>query len=91
MPIYMDVHDVSGAEAIDLAEAHRKDMTLQDKYRCKCMTYWFDEVKGNAFCLIEAPDKKSMTGMRPGVAWTGFPANAIYEVDDIISPATAKN
>ncbi len=26
MPIYMDVHEVQGAEALDLAEAHRKDM-----------------------------------------------------------------
>ena len=43
MPIYMDVHDVHGAEATDLAEAHRKDMLIQGKYHCKCMTYWFDE------------------------------------------------
>src|ERR1700730_9120124 len=56
MPIYMDIHDVPGIEALDLAEAHRKDMLLQDEFRCKCMTYWMDETRGNAFCLIEAPD-----------------------------------
>jgi len=63
MPIYMDIHDVQGAEAVDLAEAHRKDMQIQDKYGCKSMTYWFDEVKGNAFCLIEAPNKTAMKQM----------------------------
>jgi AraC-like DNA-binding protein len=85
MPIYMDVHDVSGAEAIDLAEAHRKDMKLQDKYHCKCMTYWFDEVKGNAFCLIEAPDKKSMKGMHQESH--GLVPNKIIEVNNDVVEA----
>ena len=56
MPIYMDVHQVPGLEAHDAAEAHRKDMLIQDEYHCKCLTYWIDEARGNAFCLIEAPD-----------------------------------
>jgi len=81
----MDVHDVQGAEAIDLAEAHRKDMTLQDKYHCKCMTYWFDEVKGNAFCLIEAPDKTSMTGMHKESH--GLVPNKIIEVNNDVVAA----
>lgn len=63
MPIYMDVHDARGAEPTDLAEAHRKDMLIEGKHRCKCMTYWFDEVKGIAFCLIEAPTKTAMIDM----------------------------
>lgn len=57
MPIYMDVHDVPGIEAIDAAEAHRKDMLIQEQYQCKCMTYWVDVSRGVAFCLIEAPEK----------------------------------
>lgn len=57
MPIYMDIHDVPGIEAIDAAEAHRKDMLIQEKYQCKCMTYWVDLSRGVAFCLIEAPEK----------------------------------
>jgi AraC-like DNA-binding protein len=57
MPIYMDIHDVPGIEAIDAAEAHRKDMLIQEQYQCKCMTYWVDVSRGVAFCLIEAPEK----------------------------------
>ncbi len=85
MPIYMDVHDVQGAEAIDLAEAHRKDMLIQGKYRCNCMTYWFDEVKGNAFCLIEAPDKSAMTGMHKESH--GLVPNKIIEVNNDVVEA----
>ena len=84
MPIYMDVHEVQGAEALDLAEAHRKDMKLQDKYHCKCMTYWFDAIKGNAFCLIEAPDKTSMRGMHKESH--GLVPNKIIEVhQDVVA------
>lgn len=57
MPIYMDIHQVPGIEAIDAAEAHRKDMLIQAEFQCKCMTYWVDVERGVAFCLIEAPDK----------------------------------
>src|SRR5580692_3151858 len=63
MPIYMDIHHVPGIEAIDLAEAHRKDMLIQAQYQCKCMTYWVDLDRGVAFCLIEAPDKSTVEEM----------------------------
>ncbi|HTQ27375.1 MAG TPA: nickel-binding protein [Puia sp.] len=63
MPIYMDIHHVPGAEALDLAEAHRKDMLIQDDYQCKAMTYWLDANRGVAFCLIEAPDKSIVEEM----------------------------
>jgi class 3 adenylate cyclase len=85
MPIYIDVHDVQGAEAMDLAEAHRKDLLIQGKHRCKCMTYWFDEVKGNAFCLIEAPDKASMIAMHKNSH--GLVPNKIIEVNNDVVEA----
>jgi len=58
MPIYMDIHNVPGVEAQDVAEAHRKDLLIQDAHNCKCITYWIDEARGNAFCLIDAPSEK---------------------------------
>src|SRR5690606_37250602 len=33
------------------------------KYGCNCMTFWFDQPRGHAFCLIEAPDKEAVIGM----------------------------
>ena len=84
MPIYMDVHEVPGAEALDLAEAHRKDVLIQDKYACKCITYWLDEAKGAAFCLIDAPEKSVVEQMHKHSH--GFVPHKIIEVNkDVIS------
>jgi AraC-like DNA-binding protein len=63
MAIYMDIHEVPGIEARDAAEAHRKDMLIQEEYHCKALTYWVDETRGVAFCLIEGPDKSAVEEM----------------------------
>ena len=60
MPIFMDVHNAPGVKALDVAVAHHKDFLHQDEFGCKCMTYWMDEIRGNVFCLIEAPTKESV-------------------------------
>ena len=63
MPIYMDRHDIKGTSATEVAEAHQKDLEIQDKYGCKALTYWFDEANGTTFCLIEAPRKQALVEM----------------------------
>jgi AraC-like DNA-binding protein len=78
MPIYMDIHHVPGVEALNLAEAHTKDMLIEKQYQCKAMTYWVDENRGAAFCLIEAPDKKSVEEMHRNSH--GLIPNKIIEV-----------
>ncbi len=59
MPIFLDRHDLKGTSAIEVAEAHLKDLALQDRYGVKFLTYWFDEDRGTTFCLIDAPDKET--------------------------------
>ncbi|MBC31911.1 MAG: hypothetical protein CMH48_13850 [Muricauda sp.] len=63
MPIYMDRHIVPGIEAKHAAQAHREDLKIQDEYGCRCMTYWVDEERGSAFCLIDAPDIEAVKQM----------------------------
>ncbi|WP_289053947.1 DUF4242 domain-containing protein [Carboxylicivirga marina] len=63
MPIYMDRLDLPGVTAKDVAEAHQKDLKIQDDYGCRAITYWFDEERQTAFCLIEAPDKGAVKAM----------------------------
>ncbi len=63
MPIYMDSHIVPGVEAAHAAEAHRKDLEVQDQFNCRCMTYWVDEERERAFCLIDAPSKEAVMEM----------------------------
>ena len=60
MPIYMDRHNSKGATAKSVADAHQKDLALQDKFGIKLMTYWFDESRGAIFCLIDAPAKEKV-------------------------------
>lgn len=63
MPIYMDLHIVPGITAKAAAEAHRKDLDVEAFFGCRTMTYWVDEDRGSAFCLIEAPDKEAVHKM----------------------------
>src|ERR1700720_3191152 len=57
VPIFMDRHDLRGLKADDVAEAHRRDVDIQDRHGVKYMAYWFDENNGAAFCLVHAPDR----------------------------------
>lgn len=59
MPIFMDRHTLKGATSAELAEAHQKDLAIQDDYGVKFMTYWFDESRGTTFCLVDAPNKEA--------------------------------
>jgi len=50
---------MKGTSASEVAEAHRSDLSVQDRYGVKFLTYWFDEERGTAFCLVDAPDKET--------------------------------
>ena len=82
MPLYMDRHDGLNATAKSLAEAHQLDLKVQNKFRCKAHTYWYDEDKQIAFCLIEAPDKKAVEEMHRNSH--GLVGNQIIEVQSNI-------
>jgi len=64
MPIYMDRHDIPEMiTAEDVANMHQQDLKIQQKFGCKGLTYWFDDVRKTAFCLIKAPDEKAVVAM----------------------------
>ncbi len=60
MPIYMDRHYLEGATRHALANAHQKDLENQSKYGVRFITYWFDEERSTAFCLVDAPNKDAI-------------------------------
>ena len=60
MPIFMDRHYIEGATQHAIANAHLKDLKAEAKYGVRFLTYWFDEAKSTAFCLVEAPDADSI-------------------------------
>lgn len=64
MPIYMDRHDVSETvTAENVAQLHQQDLKIQNQFNCRGLTYWFDDKRKTAFCLIEAPDEQSIHDM----------------------------
>lgn len=85
MPMYMDRHYVEGATRHAVADAHQKDLALQDKYNVKFLTYWFDEMRCTAFCLIEAPDRDTIARAHDDAH--GLVPNEIIEVDPAVVDA----
>jgi len=79
MPIFMDRHDVRGVTPEDIAELHRKDLGLQEKYKVKYLTYWYDPERSSAFCLVDAPDAAAAEHVHREAH--GQVANAIVPVD----------
>jgi class 3 adenylate cyclase len=59
MPLFMDRHEVDGVTPAALAEAHEKDLAVQDKHGTKYLNYWHDQTRGCVFCLVEAPSKEA--------------------------------
>jgi class 3 adenylate cyclase len=79
MPLFMDRHDVQGVTAEQVAAAHSADLEVQDRHSCKALTYWFDESRGAAFCLVDGPSAAAVRAMH-GEAH-GLIPNEVIEVD----------
>jgi class 3 adenylate cyclase len=81
----MDRHYIEGATRHAVADAHQKDLALQDKYHVKFLTYWFDEMRSTAFCLIEAPNRETIE--RAHNEAHGSVPNEVLEVDSAVVDA----
>lgn len=85
MPIYMDLHIGQGLTPEMVAIAHQKDLEAQDRFNCRCLTYWMDVGSGSSYCLIEAPDKSAVAKMHWN-AHEQYPEE-IIEVDERVVKA----
>lgn len=85
MPVYMDRHYIEGATRHAVADAHQKDLALQDKYDVRFLTYWFDEMRCTAFCLIEAANRETIE--RAHNEAHGSVPNEVLEVDPTVVDA----
>ncbi len=80
MPIYMDRHDVSeSVTAEHVALLHQEDLKVQDSFGCRGLTYWFDDKRKTAFCLVEAPNEQAIRDMHDQAH--GEIPHSIIEVD----------
>jgi class 3 adenylate cyclase len=85
MPIYMDRHYVEGATRHAIAHAHEKDLEIQAEYGVNFLTYWFDEARCTAFCLVTAPNKEAV--QKTHAQAHGLVPNEIIEVDPMVVDA----
>jgi len=83
MPIFMDFHDLpEGVTAKHVAEMHQADLEIEHKYNCRGLTYWCDEKRQTAFCLIDAPNKQAVLDLHQNSH--GAVPQRIIEVNDTI-------
>ncbi len=80
MPLFMDIHDTTGATPEDIAGAHQKDLDLQEDFKCKFVYFWHDTPNCTGFCVFEAPDKEAVIKLHNKTHNPILP-NQIIEVD----------
>jgi hypothetical protein len=81
MPLFMDHHrGVEGLTAEAVADAHKKDLEIQDQHGVNYHRYWFNEESGEVFCLAEAQDKEAAKAVHREAH--GLVADEIVEVKE---------
>jgi uncharacterized protein DUF4242 len=78
MAKFMDVHNgFFGVTAEQLAEAHRRDLEIQDDDGVVYERAWLDPVAGKVFCLATGPSKEAVMRVHERA---GHPTPDVYEV-----------
>jgi hypothetical protein len=79
MPLYMDVHNLTGPVTLeDVAKAHAADLEIQADHGVNYLRYWVDEGHGQIFCLVDAPDPEAANTVHREAH--GLVADEIHEV-----------
>jgi class 3 adenylate cyclase len=79
MPFYIDIHEIHGATAEEVAKAHTADLKTQRKYGVEYLKYWLNESRGKIFCLVNAPNPEAAALVHREAH--GLVAERIIEVD----------
>jgi hypothetical protein len=74
----MDIHEIPGATAQVLAEAHAADVKTEGEFGVVYHKYWFNESQGKAFCLCSAPNPEAAIAVHRKAH--GMVADKIIEV-----------
>jgi uncharacterized protein DUF4242 len=81
MPLYMDHHrNIEGLTADAVADAHQKDLEIQEKHGVQYHRYWYNEGTGEVFCLCEAPSREAAEAVHQEAH--GLVADEIVEVKE---------
>lgn len=78
----MDRHDLPGISPKEVADAHNRDLEVQNKHGVRYHTYWFDPANGSVFCLAEGPSKDALEAVH--LEAHGALAGTILELDPTV-------
>jgi class 3 adenylate cyclase len=81
----MDRHYSQEITETTIAIAHQRDLAVQEKHGLKFLTYWFDEARCTAFCLIDAPNKEAIQAAHDEAH--GMVPHEIIDVDESVVSA----
>ncbi len=78
MAKFMDVHDgFFGVSAEQLAQAHNRDLAIQDGEGVVYERAWLDPEAGKVFCLATGPSKEAVMRIHERA---GHPTTEVYEL-----------
>ena len=89
--LYIDVHQLTPGKVKyeDVAKAHLKDLSVENKYGVDFIKFWVDESKGLVYCLSSATDSESIR--KTHAEAHGLLPEYTYKVRDGINAATLSN
>jgi hypothetical protein len=78
--LYIDVHHLGAGKvtANDVEAAHQKDLAVEKKYGVSLIKYWFDEAKGDVYCLSSSPSAEAIS--KTHAEAHGLLPSTIYQV-----------
>ena len=81
MPLYMDVHTITGGVAVDdVVRAHMADLQTQGRHDVSYLRYWVSDQHGKVFCLVEAPSAEAASTVHREAH--GLVADELYQVQE---------
>lgn len=79
MAKFMDVHSgFVGVTEAQLAEAHGRDLAIEDEEGVHFERAWLDPEAGKVFCLSSAPSKEAVMRIHERA---GHPTGEVYQLD----------
>ena len=78
MAKFMDVHNgFFGVTAVQLAEAHQRDLDIENDEGVHYEHAWLDPEAGKVFCLASGPSREAVMRIHERA---GHPTPEVYEV-----------
>ena len=78
MATFMDIHNgFVGVTKEQLAEAHERDVAIEDSEGVHFEKAWLDPISGKVFCLSTGPSRESVMRIHERA---GHPTTEVYEL-----------